>query len=257
MQTYMKAYKSVAALQKPRGFLLRLQESLTRLVVFRIRLIPLVIFFATLILTVRINTFYGRLSQEGFFSAREALATNNQPANPNAMATTALSAAGGKGDQNEKASETLDLFNMTPEQIRVLQGLAKRQEQLLARERAIPEKEKVLQALVVKIETKIKELKTAHAELKRLVDKIDEEDNANIKRLVNMAEGMKPAVAAKVLEGVEFPILLEIMEKMREKSASAIMAAMEADKASYLMSALAKRRKLFKKGQPDKGIMQD
>ena len=35
------------------------------------------------------------------------------------------------------------------------------------------------------------------------------------------------------------------------------MAAMEAEKASYLMSALAKRRKLFKKGQPDKGVMQD
>jgi flagellar motility protein MotE (MotC chaperone) len=257
MQTYIRTYKSIAALQKSRGFMTRMQESLTRIVVFRIRLIPVVIFFATLILTVRINTFYGRLNQEGFFSTKEALATNSQPANSNAVASTISPASGGDGQQNTESSAALDLFNMTPEQVRVLQGLAKRQEQLLARERAIPEKEKVLQALVVKIDDKIKELKTAQAALKQLVDKIDEEDNANVKRLVNMAEGMKPAVAAKVLEGVEFPILLEIMEKMREKSASAVMAAMEADKASYLMSALAKRRKLFKKGHPDKGIMQN
>ncbi|MDP4840444.1 MAG: hypothetical protein NWR43_02545 [Alphaproteobacteria bacterium] len=113
-----------------------------------------------------------------------------------------------------------------------------------------------MQALVKKMDEKISELKKTKEELKVLVDKIEEDENANTKRLVKMTESMKPAQAAKVLEGIEFSILLEIMEKVKETKASAILAAMDVEKAGYLITALSKRCKIFKKGNPSKSVME-
>lgn len=235
-----------------------LWNQLTALLFFRLRLIPLVIFFAVLVLGVRVTTFFGHVKQGDFIQnaiAADAKDTREKPLSPNDTKDEGTKTP--SQDKNTiKALDEFDPFNMTADQYKALKGVANQTSHLADKDRAISEKEQVLNALIKKMDAKVQELNKAKAELKGLVDKIDEEENANTERLVKMVEAMKPTEAAKVLEGMEFPIMLEIMEKMKEKKASAILASMEANKASYLMTALSKRRKVYKKDAPDKGVMQ-
>ena len=249
MNIAIKTYQANLAGKNALGILSVLssiKSSVANLLLFRIRLIPIVIFFAVLLMSVKINTLIGHLSNN-----KDVQLFKQARAEPPPQSKTKP-----KSDSSAKNNtDDFDLFNMTSDQFRALQGVKDKRDQLGVREKSLSEKEQVLQALVKKMDEKIAELKTAKVDLKKLVDSIEEEENANTKRIIKMAEAMKPAQAAKVLETVEFPILLEVIEKMNEKKASAILAAMEAEKAGYLMTSLAKRRKLFKKDDPKKAIM--
>lgn len=229
-----------------------LKEKLSFLFLFKIRLVPLVIFFAVLVLGARITTLFTHMGGKNLLKEAHAADTGKKE-KPNPLGK--LDVLPEKNKNSLKALDKFDPFNMTADQYRALKGVLEKGNQLSDREHSISEKEQVLQALVKKVDEKITELKKTKEELKLLVDKIDEDENANTKRLVKMTEAMKPAQAAKVLEGIEFSILLEIMEKLQEKKASAILAAMDVEKAGYLMTALSKRRKVFKKDNPSKSIM--
>tara|TARA_R110002095_G_scaffold36908_2_gene34422 strand:- start:427 stop:1233 length:807 start_codon:yes stop_codon:yes gene_type:complete len=227
------------------------KEKLSFLFIFKIRLVPLVIFFAVLVLGARVTTFFTHMGGKNLFKEVHATAVKETKQKPLGK----LDSLPEEKKKGLKALDEFDPFNMTADQYRVLKGVVEKRDQLSDREHSISEKEQVLQALVKKVDEKVAELKKTKEELRLLVDKIDEDENANTKRLVKMTEAMKPAQAAKVLEGIEFSILLEIMEKVKEKKASAILAAMDVEKAGYLMTALSKRRKVFKKGRPDKSVM--
>lgn len=233
------------------NFILDLRDKLSSIFLFRIRLLHIVIFFAVLVFGARLTTLVTHLGEKNLF--KEAYAGKGE-SDKKIDGLDQLPESSPK-TRIIKSMDEFDPFNMTADQYRALKGVVSRGDQLSDRERSITEKEQVLEALIKKMDEKVAELNMAKGELQALIDKIDEDENANTIRLVKMAESMKAPQAAKVLEGVEFPILLEIMEKMKEKNASAILAAMEAEKASYLMTALSKRRKVFKKGKPGKGIM--
>lgn len=274
----VKAYQSAAQRQASspsgvRGFLLRLlkgsqkqaksqnfktllrrfKDQLMSLFVFRIRLIPLVIFFAILVMGVRFTTFVTHLGSTDLIKrAYAADADKNTPQIPLSHLDQ-LPEVQKKGAL--QALNDFDPFNMTADQYRVLRGIVDRSDDLNDRERSLSEKEQILNVLLKKMDVKIKELQTAKNELAALVTQIDEEEDANTKRLVKMIEGMKPAQAAAVLLDIEFPILLDIMERIKEKTAAPILASMNPKKAGYLMTELSKRRKVFKKGNPSKSIM--
>ncbi len=265
MNSLLKAYQMNVALTAgvPSGkadilsskdMLTTLKEKLSILFMFKLRLVPLVIFFAVLVLGARVTTLFTHMGEKDLFKKAHASEIKN---NKNKMIgeLDALPVKEEKGKKSLEALDEFDPFNMTADQYRALNGILQKKDQLSDRERSISEKEQVLQALIKKMDEKIVELNQTKVELQKLIGKIDEEENANTKRLVKMTEAMKAPQAAKVLEGIEFPILLEIMETMREKKASAILAAMEVEKAGYLMTAMSKRRKIFKKNNPSKSIM--
>ena len=236
----------------PQDILKSLWNRLASLLMFRLRLVPLVIFFAVLVLGARVTTLFSHIGEKDLFQRAHAAPTEKKQQKP----LSKLDEIPSKNKAGLKALDEFDPFNMTADQYRALKGVVSQRDQLSDRERSISEKEQVLQALIEKMDTKVAELNKAKTELQNLIGKIDEEENANTKRLVKMTEAMKPPKAAKVLEGIEFPILLEIMETMKEKKASAILASMDAEKAGYLMTAMSKRRKVFKKGNPQKAIME-
>ncbi|NCP62773.1 MAG: hypothetical protein GW748_05620 [Alphaproteobacteria bacterium] len=266
MKSLLKAYRVTTAEALPQGNSARasssslsrrrvgesLKEKLSFLFLFKIRLVPLVIFFAVLVLGARVTTLFSHMGGSSLLKEVHASANKNEKPTPLGK----LDSLPEKNKNELKALDKFDPFNMTADQYRALKGVLDKGNQLADREHSISEKEQVLQALVKKMDEKISELKKTKEELKVLVDKIEEDENANTKRLVKMTESMKPAQAAKVLEGIEFSILLEIMEKVKETKASAILAAMDVEKAGYLMTALSKRRKIFKKGNPSKSVME-
>ena len=235
----------------PQEILKSLGNRLASLLMFRLRLVPLVIFFAVLVLGARVTTLFTHVGQGDIFKKAHAASTEKKKHKP----MSKLDELPEKNREGLKALDEFDPFNMTADQYRALKGVVSQRDQLSDRERSISEKEQLLQALIKKMDLKVAELNKAKTDLQALIGKIDEEENANTKRLVKMTEAMKAPRAAKVLEGIEFPILLEIMETMKEKKASAILAAMDAEKAGYLMTAMSKRRKVFKKGNPKKAVM--
>ena len=230
-----------------------LKDTLTSLLVFRIRLMPMVIFCAVMVLGVRFTTFVSHVDSYGLMKKAYAADTVKDTRQLPLSHLDKLPES--KSSQDLKALSEFDVFNMTADQYRALRGVVDRSDALSDREKSLSEKEQILKALLKKMDEKAAQLERSKKELQALVNQIDEEENANTRRLVKMTEGMKPAQAAAVLEDVEFGILLEIMEKLKEKKAAAILAAMDAKKAGYLMTAMSKRRKVFKKDNPGKSVM--
>ena len=236
----------------------QIKQNLMSLFLFRLRLLPMVIFFAVLVLGVRSTTFISHVKQKGFMDQAIAAVKpkENRQVPLSHLDEKVNKKTGGAAGKPIEALNDFDPFNMTAEQYQVLKGIVNKSESIEDRARSISEKEQLLQALLKKLDEKVKELKLAKSELQKLVNQIDEEENANTTRLVKMTEGMEPQQAAAILQDVDFPILLEIMERLKEKKAAAILASMDAKKAGYLMSALSKRRKIFKKDNPEKALMQ-
>lgn len=257
------------------------KEFLARIILFRVRLLPMVIFFAVLLLGVKVKNFVNytvlsgdplqaaepeKKTPEGATAAEPPgadVAKNAEPNGAGKQPAAAPPAGADKGDtppvKDAKAPAPanvpeFDPLNLRPDEYQALSSLAKRREELAAAQSNMPEKEAVLKALEKRIKEEADRLTKVKEELKGTLSKIEEEENVNTKRLVKVAESMEPVKAAEVLAGVEYDILLEIMEKMSEKKASAIIAVMPPEKGSYLMTSLAKRKKMFLKENPDKAV---
>ena len=228
-------------------------QFLLRVMMFRIRLLPTVIFFSVLLLGVKINDVKHKFDSGVTFEMNQAVAAEPAPsAGPSAETAPAKDTS--KSDAGK--ANTNDTSKMSPEEYSLMQDMNQNKgAEKASSGETTARQEEVLKALESKVGEQVKQLNKAKEDLDKLVKSVDEEENANTKRLVKMAEGMKPDQAARVLEGVEFKILLEIMEGMSEKKASAILSAMPPEKASYLMTALAKRKKLFVKEAPEKSVM--
>lgn len=230
-----------------------------RLVFLRIRLLPIVIFCSGLLLTVKMSVLWKNLHPDeevwGMAESYAEKALNEgggQPPSLGSKKPTQVSQEG--GGQKENPEETvhrvsvkdIDPTALTREQFKVLLDLAERQKALRQREEAIPREEDTLSAIDQQIKAHTLELKKTKKRLEDLLSQVEEKENVNTARLVKMAEGMKPKEAAKILETLDFSVLLELMEKIKPKSGSAILASMEPSKAGYLMTELSKRRKLIK-----------
>lgn len=225
-----------------------LLQFILRILMFRIRLLPTVIFFSVLLLGVKINDVKQKFDSGITFKMSAATAT--------APTTEAAPSKDEGAKDGAKGKPDNDQSKMSPEEYSLMQDMDQNKGgQKAPSGETTNRNEEVLKALENKVGEQVKQLNKAKEDLDKLVKSVDEEENANTKRLVKMAEGMKPDQAARVLEGVEFKILLEIMEGMSEKKASAILSAMPPEKASYLMTALAKRKKLFVKDAPEKSVM--
>ncbi|MFN7709969.1 MAG: magnesium transporter MgtE N-terminal domain-containing protein [Holosporales bacterium] len=277
----------------------RLFEQLFAVLMFRVRLLPIVIFCASVLLSLKVVSLKDNVDRyaleieasravasETEDTAREQQANkqSNLPNGTDPAPTTSASAQQPSTTPNAVPSPDvtkLDPSTLSPEAFQAMRQAAEaRQKQAALQAQAEqtgpqtmaspanaanqqtapvhntpsqvdPVKQATAQSLEAKLQKKVEELQKAEQKLTDLMNKIDEEENVNTKRLVKMAEAMPPKEAAAILEGLEFSVLLELMERIKEAKASAILASMEPQKASYLMTELAKRKKVFKKDNPD------
>lgn len=206
---------------------------------FRIRLLPVVIFSASLLLTAKLSTLFK------IFVVSDPIINmaHAQAEDPKSAASSK------KAETVEEDPSTLKGVNpsaTTTQQFNLLKALKEQQAKLKEEEKKLPEKEATVKVIEKKIEEKTKALEEAHRKLEELVKGVDEKEKVNLDRLVKMAEAMKPTEAAPILEGIDFAVLIEIMEKIKPAKASAILAAMAPKKAAYLMTQLALRKKVIK-----------
>ncbi|MGE4220254.1 MAG: MotE family protein [Alphaproteobacteria bacterium] len=225
----------------------------------RIRILPVTIFVAALLLTLKV----GNILQDWQALEAQVRPAAAQPAPepgpapnlaetpppPAAPGTGAAPTLGGNAVRPVARAESQGLLvedasDLSRSELQLLQDLSERRRQLDVRERQIQQREMLLQAAEQRLVSKQRELDGLRDELKTLVQKHDTQEQQQLKNLVSIYENMKPKDAALIFDKLEMPVLLSVAQNMNVRRVAPVIAAMEPDKARELTRELAERQKL-------------
>ena len=131
----------------------------------------------------------------------------------------------------------------------VLLELRQRHQELDARDAALATRESVLAAAEQKISARVAELQALQKKLEALDAARKEREDASWQGLVKLYEAMKPRDAATIFNDLEMPVLLQVVDRMKEAKAAPVLAAMQPDKARDLTARIAQMR-TQRDGQP-------
>ncbi len=124
----------------------------------------------------------------------------------------------------------------------VLLDLRQRRQELDARETILGERESVLAAAQDKLSARVEELQSLQQRLEALEADRRRQDDASWQGLVKLYETMKPRDAATIFNDLAMPVLVQVMDRMKDGKAAAVLAAMDPDKARLLTQELARLR---------------
>lgn len=227
----------------------------------KIRFLPLTIFAATLMLTVKIGDIWdgfdglldGTIRVAGAVAQTEEAEKTGAPGQPAAEGAGADKAVPAALTQ-EKPQEPSKLITedptlLTQAEIDLLQQLAERRRVLETREQELEIRTGLLTAAEGRIDKKIEELKVLRETISGLIKTFDSQQDAKLLSLVKIYESMKPKDAATIFEDLELDILLEVAERMKERKLAPIMAKMDPVKAREMTVELARLRELPRVGE--------
>jgi flagellar motility protein MotE (MotC chaperone) len=123
----------------------------------------------------------------------------------------------------------------------ILERLQARRQELEARAREIDIRENLLKSAEKRIEGRVEELKAVESRISTATEQKKEVEDARLKGLVTMYEGMKPKDAAKVFDRLEMPVLFEIASKIAPRKMSDILGLMSPEAAERLTVEMARR----------------
>lgn len=132
----------------------------------------------------------------------------------------------------------------SPDEIKVLQSLARRREEIEKREQRLDAQEALLKAAEQEVDRKIAELNKLRGELEALLGQQQKMEDDRILSLVKIYENMKPKEAAAIFNTLDMDVLLAVIGKMSERRSSPIIANMDTDRARLVTIRLAEQRKL-------------
>jgi flagellar motility protein MotE (MotC chaperone) len=124
----------------------------------------------------------------------------------------------------------------------VLLELRQRRQELDAREAALVARESVLAAAEQKITAHVGELQALQKKLEALDAARQQREDTSWQGLVKVYEVMKPRDAAAIFNDLEMPVLLQVVDRMKDAKAAPVLAAMQPDKARDLTAKLAEMR---------------
>ena len=140
--------------------------------------------------------------------------------------------------------EPIDPVTMTDSEMALLQSLAARRSELDVRESAIVEREALLTVAEQRLDEKLAELRALREELEGMLDQLDEEQEEHLQSLVRIYENMRPGDAARIFDGLDMDVLLQVLQRMSERKTAPILAAMQPERAREVTAELALRRQL-------------
>jgi flagellar motility protein MotE (MotC chaperone) len=216
----------------------------------RFRLLPLTIGVAATVLSLRALDLWQHAGSAFAQSAKPPAATS-----PVSVASPPAAAAAPQAPAAQAAAKPAEaVASSIPEyseaEIAVLQGLSSRREELERRGGELDQREALLKAAEQRIEAKVKELKQLQGTMEALIRKYDDEEETRKKSLVKIFETMKPAEAARIFEQMDLPILLDIIERMKERNAAPVLAQMHPARAKQVTAEIARRRQPAASGAP-------
>ncbi len=222
----------------------------------KFRFLPVTIFFAAMMLTVKVNHIWQGIEEmeaptievAGAVAQTDAAAqidpnTDGPPDDEPAL----------DGDSEEGIEEsrliTDDPTLLTLAEIELLQHLSIRREEIDKRERELTVRTGLMQAAESRIDKKVVELQNLRATIEGLIKTFDEQQDAKLISLVKIYENMKPKDAAKIFEDLELATLLEVAERMKERKLAPVMAKMNPEKAREMTVELRQMRTLPQVGR--------
>ena len=100
----------------------------------------------------------------------------------------------------------------------------------------------ILAAAEQKLEAQAQALTALQKKLQDLEDVRTQREEAGWQGLVKLYEDMKPRDAATIFNDLDMPVLLAVVDRMKEQKAAPILAAMNPDKARDVTTGLARLR---------------
>jgi flagellar motility protein MotE (MotC chaperone) len=233
-----------------------------------LRVLPVMIFVAVLMLSVRVNDVWRGMA--GGISVNQSNAQqppppggrkpgqhSPTPADPDPTAGSPATAGGAA--KNSAASSPAppeqsgggdgEPPTFTQSEIDVLQRLSVRREALDGRQKELDQRENLVKAAEARIDKKITEMKTLQTNIEGMLKQVDRQDEEKMKSLVKIYETMKPKDAANILSTLELPVQMGVLGRMKESKVALILAAMEISKAQAVTDAMAARRGAKAEGQ--------
>ncbi len=124
----------------------------------------------------------------------------------------------------------------------VLLDLRARRTVLEGREQAMAAREAIQVAAERRLTERVAELTGLQTRLEQLDQTRRERDDTNWHGLVKTYEAMRPRDAAAILNELETPVLLQVLDRMKEAKAALVLAAMLPDRARTATTGLAQMR---------------
>lgn len=139
------------------------------------------------------------------------------------------------------AAELAKEAGLSPAELQILQSLGTRRGQLDQREADFSTQLALLAAAEAKLDAKVKTLNGLKSDIQGLLRVGDEQEAAEVARMVKVFESMKPRDAAPRMMLLADSVRLPIAAKMKEKSLGLILAQMPPPEAKKLTESLANR----------------
>jgi flagellar motility protein MotE (MotC chaperone) len=124
----------------------------------------------------------------------------------------------------------------------ILLDLRRRRTELDGKAAQLAERERLLAAAEKRLADRIAELASLQARLEALETARAERDESAWRGLVKLYESMKPRDAAAIFNDLDRPVLLGVLDRMKEAKAAPILAAMQPERARQATAELARRR---------------
>ncbi len=149
-------------------------------------------------------------------------------------------ASGSNGDiQNQNL---FDPSNLTEGEFLALQQLMARREALNKREEMLDIRAALNGQAEARIDKQIEQLTELKTQLEELTKGLDETEERKLARLVKIYETMKPKAAAEIFNRLEIPILLHVVERMKEAKSAAVLGKMDPAIAKRVTTELARKK---------------
>lgn len=127
-------------------------------------------------------------------------------------------------------------------ELALLTDLRQRRQTLDAREAILGTREATLAAVEKRLASRVNELTALQLQLEGLERQRKQRDETNWRSLVKLYETMKAKEAALIFNDLDLPVLLSLLDRMKEAKAAAIMAALLPDRARQVTTELAQLR---------------
>ena len=161
-------------------------------------------------------------------------------------------AAGPEEQDSESATEepapisdpapVLDPSTLTEGQIQALQQLVARRQALDERERLLDMRAELNGKTEERLDQQIRQLATLKEQIEAMVTDLDEDEEQKLVRLVKIYETMKPKAAAEIFNRLDIPVLLHVVERMKEAKSAVVLGKMDPAIAKRVTTELARRK---------------
>lgn len=130
-------------------------------------------------------------------------------------------------------------LGVTSQEILVLRSLSDRRKQLDDREAAVETREQAAIAAEQRLQGQIADLKKVESQVQTLLASMDAKRDERMTALVKTYEAMKPKDAARIFDGMEDQILIDLAKSMKPANLASVMSLMQPKRAEALTQMLA------------------